>query len=212
MSGNATRIARLLETYGLLYSEELGIDLARNTPSALFRWLCASILYSARIPASNATRAAKALSKAGWRTPSSLAASSWEERVKVLNENGYARYDESTSRMLGDVAADLLSDYGGDLRRLREDASRVPAEERQRLKAFKGLGDVGVGIFCREVQLVWEELYPFADRKALAGARKLDLGETAEDLARLVDKDQFPVLVAALVRMELAGKADDIAG
>jgi hypothetical protein len=39
---------------------------------------------------------------------------------------------------------------------------------------FKGIGDAGADIFCREVQIVWDELYPFADRKALATASKLD--------------------------------------
>jgi hypothetical protein len=35
------------------------------------------------------------------------------------------------------------------------------------LKEFKGIGDVGANIFCREAQIAWDELYPFADRKAL---------------------------------------------
>lgn len=206
-NGKSETLDKLLDAHGTLYSEELGIHLARNTPSPLFRWLCASILFSARIPAGNATRAAKGLAKAGWRTPEKMADSSWGQRTRVLNENGYARFDESTSSMLGDVAKHMVSDYGGDLRRLRDKAGQKPNQERKCLKAFKGLGDTGVDIFFREAQIAWSELYPFADKKALQGAQKLGLGNSADDLAKLVDKEKLPVLVAALARMELAGDA-----
>ncbi|MGP1395692.1 MAG: hypothetical protein ACTS3R_09295 [Inquilinaceae bacterium] len=197
-------VAVLLAAHGRTYCRELSIPLGRNTPSPLFRWLCASILFSARIGAGQAARAAAALADRGWTTAAKMAASTWEQRTKALNESGYARYDESTARMLGDTAALLISDYGGDLRRLRAEAECNPAAERRLLKRCKGLGDVGVDIFFREVQAVWGELYPFADAKALKAAGRLGLGGDAECLARLVDRDRFPHLVAALVRVELA--------
>jgi hypothetical protein len=62
---------------------------------------------------------------------------------------------------------------------------------------------VGVDIFFREVQGVWDELYPFADRRALAGAKRLRLGDDLKALARLVDRREFPRLAAALVRVDL---------
>jgi hypothetical protein len=129
--------------------------------------------------------------------------STWEERVKVLNENGYARYDERTARMLQDVADHVEGTYRGDLRRLREAAGHDPGEERKRLKAIKGLGDVGVDIFFREVQGVWQEIHPFADKLALRAAERHDLGKDAAGLARLVPREDFPRLVAALTRDEL---------
>jgi len=200
-----TLVAALLDRHGTSFAGELDIDLAANTPSGLFRWLCASILMSARISSGNAMRAAKALADAGWTTPQAMAASSWEERVKVLNANGYARYDESTARMLGEDAAILLVTYDGDLRRLREKAGGDPAAVRTLLKEFKGIGDVGANIFCREAQIAWDELHPFADRKALASATKLGLPGSADALAALVDRADFPRLAAALVRCDLAG-------
>lgn len=155
-------------------------------------------------------RAAKALGDAGWTTAEHMAESSWEKRVKVLNENGYARYDESTSRMLGEVADLMLETYGGDLRKLREMAERDPDKERRLLKEFKGIGDVGADIFCREAQSAWDELRPFADRKSLACAEKLDLPSSAEGLSKLVGPDDFPRLLAALVRCDLAGDHEAI--
>jgi hypothetical protein len=199
-----------LKAHGTLYSKELGIDLTRNTPSALFRWLCASILFSAPISSRSASEAARALARAGWKTPRKMAASRWEDRVKVLNHAGYARLDESRARILGEVADVLVKRYRGDLRRLREVARQDPRREMGLLKDFKGLGEVGVGIFCREIQLVWGEVYPYADEKALAGAKRLRLGETPEELTRLVKRRDYPRLVTALVRMELAGDEAEI--
>jgi len=201
----------LLDRYGQTFSAELGIDIAKNTPSPLFRLLCASLLYSARIRADAATQALKALFAEGWSTPRKMADATWDERVKVLNANGYARYDESTSRMLGDTAELLLSEYGGDLRNLREAAERRPSRERQLLKDFKGIGDVGVNIFFREAQLAWPELYPYADKAALASAKRIALAQDTATLAGMVERKDFPRLVAALVRVHLAKAHEDIA-
>ncbi len=192
--------AAVLERHGEMYSAELGVDLARNTPSPLFRWLCASLLMSARISGA-IMRAATALADHGWTTAQKMAESTWRQRVTVLNRAGYARYDESTSRMLGDTAQLLLDQYGGDLRRLRDRAERRPDEERRLLKAFKGVGDVGVDIFFREVQIAWDELHPFADKRSLEAAERIGLPSSAEALAELVSRRDFPRLLAGLTRM-----------
>lgn len=197
-------VEALLRRHGRTYARELKIDLARNRPQPLFRWLCAALLLSARISSALAMKAAAALAEEGWTTAAKLAASSWEERVRVLNHAGYARYDESTARMLGETAERLIADYGGDLRRLRERAAGDPRALRRLLKEFKGIGDVGVDIFFREVQAAWPEIFPFADRRALAAAAGLSLPSSAEGLAELVPPADYPRLVAALVRCDLA--------
>lgn len=203
-------VARLLDRFGQTYSAELGIDIAKNTPSPLFMLLCAALMYSTRIRAELASEALRALFAQGWTTPQKMADTTWEERVKVLNENHYARYDESTSSRLGDMAELVLSKYDGDLRKLREAAERTPSKERRLIKEVNGVGDVGVDIFFREAQVAWPELYPFADKAALSAARRLGLGESVEDLAKLTGQDEFVRLVAALVRVQLSGAYDDI--
>ena len=155
-------------------------------------------------------RAAKALAAAGWTTADKMAAATWQQRVDVLNTHGYARYDESTSRMLGETSAFLVETYQGDLRRLRAAAERDPAEERKLLKACKGLGDVGVDIFFREVQVAWDELFPFAGDRALGTARELGLPDDPARLAKLVERNDFPRLAAALIRSGLAKDTDEI--
>lgn len=205
-------IARaVLRRYPKSHADRLRIDVGRNTPAPLFQWLIASLLFSTRIASGQAQKAARALFEQGWRTPEKMAGTSWGERVTVLNRSGYARYDESTARYIGDTTALLLDSYGGDLRRLRAAAERDPEEERRRLKAFKGIGEVGAGIFFREVQVVWDELYPFADRKALDAAGRLGLDDTAEGLARMVDRRRdLPRLLSALVFADLAEETEDV--
>jgi hypothetical protein len=206
------RLARvLLRRYPKSPADRLMIDVSRDKPAVLFRWLIASLLFSARIAADQAESAAGALFAQGWRTPQKMAKITWARRVKVLNRAGYARYDESTSRYIADSTAMLLDRYGGDLRRLREEAGHDPARERMLVKQFKGIGDVGADIFFREVQGAWPELYPFADKRALQAAAKVGLGEDAADLARAVEKKRdLPRLLAALVAADLAKDLDNV--
>lgn len=203
MSARAKVIEDLIARRGRTFCEEVGVRIEAGTPSVLFRWLTACVLFSAPIQHERAAEAARALSRAGWRTAAQLAASTFEERVRVLNGNGYARYDERTARMLQNVADLVVERYRGDLRRLREAAAREPGTERRLLKEIKGIGDVGVDIFFREVQGIWDELYPFADDLALKGAGRLGLGRDAAAVARHVPRADFVRLVAALARDEL---------
>lgn len=200
----------VLDLHGTPYSDEIGIKLSGNTPSPLYRWLVAATLFSARISQDIAVAAAKALSRKGWRTPEKMAAATWRQRTDTLNHAGYARYDESTSRMLGEGAQMLVDRYDGDLRKLRQAADRDPKEERAKLKAFKGIGDTGADIFFREVQLVWDEHFPFADNKALKAAAELGLPDDAAGLAGLVPKGDFVRLVSGLVRTDLAKDYDKV--
>lgn len=198
----------LLLHHGRTFSDELEIEIQTNTPSALFRLLVAAMLFSARISARLAMQAARALTEQGWTTPEKMVAATWEDRTRTLNRSGYARYDERTSRMLDYTSQLILNQYQGDLRNLREAAGRKVDIERKLLKEFKGIGDVGVGIFFREVQIAWDELFPFADERACQNARALGLPAEANALLKLVGEADFPRLLSALVRVGLAGERE----
>jgi endonuclease III len=200
----------LLARHGRTFSNELDIEIHANTPSALFRLLVAAMLFSARISARLAIQAARALTDQGWVTPEKMVAASWEERTRTLNRSGYARYDERTSRMLEDTARLILDRYQGDLRNLREASGRNIDRERQQLKEFKGIGNVSVDIFLREVQVAWDELFPFVDERARQNAKELGLPTDAQSLLELVGKDDFPRLVSALIRVGLAGDHEEM--
>lgn len=210
MKNPESLVDALLERHGRTFTEALGIEVAENTPAPLFQALCLALLLSAPINASIALDAMRALLDAGWTTANHMASANRQARVRVLNDAGYARFDEKTATMLGDACNLLIERYGGDLRKLRKQAGRNPAEERRLLKEIDGIGDVGVDIFFRDVQAVWSELRPFADAKALAGAGRIGLPESAQELSALVDERDFPRLVTALVRMELAGDCEAV--
>ncbi len=200
----------LLDEYGRTVAEELRIPVAKNTPAPLFQLLYAALLLSARIPADNAIRAARALIEAGLTTPQKMAEATWQQRVDVITWHGYKRYDERTSTMLGQTAEHLLEAYGGDLRRLREAAERDPARERKLLTEFKGIGNIGADIFLREVQVVWDEVYPYADARVLKAGQRLNLGDSPQALARHVSRSDFARFAAALLRVDLGNAYDQI--
>lgn len=147
----------------------------------------------------------RALFDHGLTTPRKMADATWERRTRILNESGYARYDESTSRYLEDSAELLLDRWHGDLRELRDTADGDADTAVELLGEFKGIGPAGAQMFVREVQGVWPELAPFLDEPARRSAERLGLPTSAQSLRRLVDDDAaFVQLVAALVRSGMA--------
>ncbi|MFD4229653.1 endonuclease [Streptomyces sp. NPDC058545] len=195
----------LLSRYGTTYATEAGIQL-RNTSQPLYQLLVLSDLLSARIRASVAVAAARALFAHGMRSPERMIGATWQQRVDALGEGGYQRYDERTATQLGDGAQLLLVEYGGDLRRLRKEADGDLDILRAGLRRTPGMGPAGADIFVREVQAVWPETAPFLDAKALQGAEKLGLPASPAELVRLAEQadDRGPaVLAAALVRAAL---------
>jgi endonuclease III len=203
-------IERLLTQKGRTFTDEAGINIEKNTPAVLFQHLYMSLLLSARISAGNALKATRALIEAGFTTPRRMANATWQQRVDVITWHGYKRYDERTSTMLGDTAALVLDKYKGDLRNLRETAGREVKREHALLQEFSGIGQVGADIFLREVQVVWDESFPYADQKVLQAARRLGLPDTAEELSSLVPRKDFARLTAALIRTALDKDYDQI--
>ncbi|MFD5574422.1 endonuclease [Streptomyces cadmiisoli] len=195
-------VKALLENEGHTYAEDAGIKL-RNTPQPLYQVLVAACLLSARIKASMATAAAHELFAAGMRDPRTMRDADWQQRVDALGKGHYRRYDERTATQLGDGAQLLLDRYGGDLRRLRDEADGDPDAIRRALREVPGLGPVGVEIFLREVQVLWPETGPLFDDKALKGAERLGLPTRPEELADLVPQAAYAVFAAALVRAAL---------
>ncbi|MFE9448162.1 endonuclease [Streptomyces sp. NPDC006739] len=204
------RVARtLVSEYGRTYAEEAGIRL-RNTPQPLYRLLVLALLLSARIRASVAVAAARALHEDRLDSPRRMAEASWQDRVDALGRGGYRRYDERTATQLGDGARLLTERWGGDLRRLRAEADGDPDELARLLRKLPGIGPAGADIFLREAQGVWPEVAPLLDGKALSGAERLGLPKDRDRLAELAGDAEPAVLAAALVRAALdTGVAED---
>jgi hypothetical protein len=201
-------VGELLGRHGRTYAEEAGIRLA-DRPAPLYQLQVLALLLSARIRADVAVAAARELRKAGCTTARHMRDASWQDRVDALGRGHYRRYDERTATMLGDGADFLLDRYGGDLRKLREQAGRDRDRIRARLREVAGIGPVGADIFCREAQSLWPELAPALDRKVLAGAGRLGLPTDPDRLATLVPTADLPRFSAALIRVALDRKAAD---
>ncbi|MBQ1026467.1 hypothetical protein [Micromonospora sp. C95] len=199
--GDQRALARALLTRRT-YAEEAGIALA-DRPAPLYQLLVLVTLLSTRIRAQVGVAAARELFAAGYRTPQAMEAAGWQQRVDALGRGHYRRYDERTATMLGSGARLCLDRWHGDLRRLHREAAGEPRQLRRLLTEFPGVGPTGADIFLREVQSVWPELRPYADRRAVAGARRLGLPATTDRLARLVDDVDFGRLASALVRVAL---------
>ncbi|MEU8563171.1 endonuclease [Streptomyces cyaneofuscatus] len=200
---SARRIAdALMEECGRTYAEEAGIRL-KDTPQPLYQLLVLSLLLSARIRASVAVAAARALFDHGMRTPRRMADATWQQRVDALGEGHYRRYDERTATQLGEGAQLVLDTWRGDLRRLREEADGDRDRLMEGLRRVPGIGPAGADIFVREVQSAWPETGPWLGAKALQGAERLGLPTSPgkpSQAARGHDDARF---AAALVRAAL---------
>ncbi|MET9908969.1 endonuclease [Streptomyces sp. NPDC006476] len=202
MTDQRRLVRELVGAHGRTFAEEAGITL-RDTPQPLYRLLVLALLLSARIRGSIAVATARELSRAGLGGPRRTADADWQERVDALGRGGYRRYDERTATQLGDGAELLLDRWGGDLRRMREEADGDLGELRRLLQEIPGIGPAGADIFLREVQRVWPEVGPYLDRKALDGAERLGLPKDPGRLVELAGDTQPAVLAAALVRAAL---------
>jgi hypothetical protein len=208
-SREAALFHELLKQYGRTYAAEAGIRLA-DRPAPLYQLLVLSTLLSARISASIAVAAAQELFAAGYRTPRAMLRASWQNRVDALGRGHYRRYDESTATRLGDGAELALRRWRGDLRRLHGEAPGDPGRLAGLLCEFPGIGAAGAAIFLREVQAVWPDVAPYADRLVLDGARKVGLPGDAGELARLASSPgELARLAAALVRVARSRRAAD---
>lgn len=203
-------VTALIDDHGTLFSEEIGATIARDEPQQWFHWLIAAQLMSARIAAGNAVQAARALKDEGLHKVDALASVNRNHLVKVLNRNGYARYDNQGADRLIETAKMADARYGGDLRRMRDeggDRDGILA----RVQEFKGFGPTGAAIFAREAQIAWEALYPMLDDVSGGQARKLGL---PDDAAKLADKagsaERYTRLVAALTRVALDGPSERV--
>ena len=107
----------------LLYSEELGIALAKRSDAAYFRWFLASLLFGARISETTAKNTYRSFVRHGLTNPQKILKAGWDFLVyPVMREGGYVRYDDRKSTQVLRDCETLIADYGGRLNRLHDAA------------------------------------------------------------------------------------------
>ncbi|WDZ82478.1 hypothetical protein [Micromonospora cathayae] len=199
------RLVRRLAGAGRGFAEQYGFRVTNN-PGSLFQLLVLSVLLARPGDFRRALDATRALRDAGWDSAARMSRSLHEQRTRVLRDNGFRSDPDALADLLGDLALTVLRDYRGDLRRLRAVAHHDPARERDLLARLPGVDQPVVDLFLREVQALWREVAPVADRRALAAARRLGLGRSAGDLAGLAgsgESERLAWLVGALARVDL---------
>jgi len=212
----------LVRSLGGRFSSELGIDVVGGDQRELFKWFLAAILFGARISQTLATRTYSEFSKHNLLSPQSLLRRGWDGLVEVLDAGGYVRYDFKTATKLLEVSRALVDRYAGDLDQVHRAATDSQDLE-QRLKGLaKGIGDVTVNIFLRELRGVWPKAEPLPSELVLMAARNLRfVPRSLKDRRRGLDElknvwtaegnqiEEFPDFEAALVRhgLELRRRA-----
>lgn len=172
--------ARLVEECGGRYSTELGIDLARSNPDEIYKWFLAALLFGTRISGTIAVRTYRQFEQAAILSPHRVLDADWDKLVEILDRGGYARYDFKTATKLLDVNRALLQQYNGDLNLLHA-AAKDCFDLQQRLKNLgKGIGDITVNIFLRELRGIWSKAVPLPSERAIAVAK--DLGFVPSDM------------------------------
>jgi len=180
----------LIEDFGQEYSEILGIDISKGREEEVFKWFLAAVLFGAPITEKAVVKTYKCFEEHNILTPERILEIEWDGLVRILDEGSYTRYDFKTADKLLEVMRSLQKKYRGSLTILYNEASDEQDLEK-RLKALgKGIGDVTVSIFLRELREVWEKANPKPTELVILAAKNLGIvkeGTTADALRQLRD-------------------------
>ncbi|WP_455367770.1 hypothetical protein [[Eubacterium] cellulosolvens] len=176
------RIKEFVQRYGQPYSEILNIRVDSGNNREIVKWFLAALLYSKPIRESSASKTYRSFEKRGFLSGEAIIKAGWDKLVAVLDEGGYTRYDFSTADKLLEVFKNLKHLYGGDLTNLYR-SSKNSGDLERRLKALgKGIGDITISIFLRDLQRIWKKADPKPAPLVESAMKSLginDLGEFA---------------------------------
>nr|MDO8078540.1 hypothetical protein [Candidatus Freyarchaeota archaeon] len=160
---------------GKLFSAELGIRLQKGSSAEIFKWFVASLLFGARISETIAKNTYREFERDDLLDPEKILKRGWEGLVFTLDKGGYVRYDYKTADKFLEVMGNLKKEYNGDLN-LLHDKSAGARDLEERLKNLgKGIGDVTVNIFLRELRGIWKKANPQPQELTLTAAKNLGL-------------------------------------
>ena len=212
----AAALRALIGQYPGRFSTELGIDPSTGRSQEIFKWFLASVLFGARISETIVKQTFRQFVTRNIVTPGAILDIGWDGLVEILDQGGYVRYDFKTATKLLDLCGNLTENYQADLLNLHA-AAADPEDLEQRLKSLaKGIGDVTVSIFLREMRGIWEKADPLPSDLVVMAARERGIVPRAMKERRKVlelltkawkeagmPKKDFPDFEAALVRAGL---------
>jgi hypothetical protein len=211
--------SELVKKFGGSYARELGIDLSQSDSTEIHKWFLAAVLFGARISGEIAANTYAEFARAGVMSSAKIVHAGWNELVRILGRGGYTRYDFKTADKLLQVSNTLLREYAGDLNSFHRLAADESDLERRLKQLGKGVGDVTVNIFLREMRSIWPKAQPLPTARIVQAAKALglidiDLYDVPSILKVLKEAaredgmkpEDFPEFEAALVRFGLASR------
>lgn len=181
-----------MQTFPKTYAEELGVNLEKKNWEEIFKWFLAAILFGKRISEEIARRTYKEFERENLLTSERISEAGWDKLVEVLDEGGYVRYDFSTATKLLEIMKELKRK--GGLEKLYVQA-KSPEGLEEKLKEFKGIGDVTINIFLRELRFLPKVNSP------LSKFVKLAVRNLAIDIGGQKKTQKFIHLESALLRL-----------
>lgn len=180
----------LTSNFGQKYSEILGISLSSRDEEEIFKWFLASVLFGAPITEIAVIKTYKCFEKRKALAPQKILEIGWNGLVEILDEGSYTRYDFKTADKLLEVMDNLVTKYEGDLNLLHEQAADSSDLEKRLKELGKGIGDVTVGIFLRELRGIWEKANPKPTLLVVLAAKNLGITkeEKPQELLRELKK------------------------
>ncbi len=164
-----------VENFGQRYLEILGINLSEGEDKEIFKWFLASILFGAPITETSAIKTYQCFQKYNVLTPKRILETGWDGLVRILDEGTYTRYDFKTADKLLEVMQNLMKKYDGSLNLLFNKASNTHDLERRLKDLGKGMGNVTVSIFLRELRDIWEKANPSPTSLVVLAAKNLGI-------------------------------------
>jgi len=168
-------LATIVEKWGQRYSELLGINLEQGEDREVFKWFLTAVLFGAPITETSVVKTYKCFEKHGVLTPEKIIKTGWQGLVEILDEGSYTRYDYKTADKLLEVMGNLKTQYGGSLKLLHEKAADSIDLEKRLKELGKGIGDVTVSIFLRELRSIWAKADPKPTPLVILAAKDLGI-------------------------------------
>lgn len=184
-------VKALLEKLGKRYSRVLGINLNSGKDEEIFKWFLASVLFGAPITETSVIKTYKCFQKYEVLTPKRILETEWDGIVRILDEGSYTRYDFKTADKLLEVMRNLMEKFNGSLKLLHSRASNAKDLENRLKDLGKGIGDVTVSIFLRELREVWEKAKPNPTSLVVSAAKNLGIVENETDENALKQLEDF---------------------
>jgi endonuclease III len=184
-------VKALLEKLGKKYFRVLGINLESGKDEEIFEWFLASVLFGAPITETSVIKTYKCFQKYEVLTPKRILETEWDGIVRILDEGSYTRYDFKTADKLLEVMGNLMEKFNGSLNLLHCKASNAKDLENELKDLGKGIGDVTVSIFQRELRDIWEKAKANPTSLVISAAKNLGIVENETDETALKQLEDF---------------------